>query len=60
LVRKRRKLSASFTPSSPGDLARAGAVKTSFGKQFHRDFEELFPAVWRGQSHSTKVSTHLL
>src|SRR5260370_6431195 len=49
LVRKRRKLSASSTPSSPGDLARAGAVKTSFGKQFHRDFEELFPVVWRGQ-----------
>jgi hypothetical protein len=32
-------------PRSLGDLTGAGAVETLFGKQLHRDFEELFLAV---------------
>ncbi len=44
---------------SLSDLACTSAVKTLFGKQFHRDFEQLFLAVWRGKSHS-KTSKYLL
>src|SRR5260370_41779901 len=42
------------------DLARAGAVEALLGKKLHRDVDELFLAIWRGKSHGTKVSAHLL